>query len=255
MLKNFRHFIDLLIGMTEKELKVRYKNTVFGFLWIVINPILQMIIIGTVFTFFIKEPIQNYYYFLFSGLLVWNFFSLSLSKATPSIVFDRMLIKKAKFPRIVIPVSIILSNFIHMVIAFLLFLAVLLLSRNTDFFKLLILPLPMIWLLLVTIGFSLFATALNVRYRDVNFFIQAVLIVWFYATPIVYKLSFIPERFRWIWFLNPLTVIIQLFQYILLSQPFPDLQVMMFCLLGTILFFILGILFFNRESENFDDWL
>src|SRR3989304_7521187 len=103
------HFWDLLWGMTEKELRARYKNTVFGFLWILVNPILQMLVIGFIFAFFLKEPIEHYYFYLFAGLLIWNFFSLSLSKATPSIVYERNLIKKAVFPRSVIPLSIIVS--------------------------------------------------------------------------------------------------------------------------------------------------
>src|SRR3990167_5732195 len=102
-----RHFFDLLIGMTEKELRARYKNTLFGFLWMFINPLLQMLVIGFIFRLFIKEPIENYFLYLLVGLLVWNFFSLSLTKTTPSIVNERSLIKKAKFPREVIPLSII----------------------------------------------------------------------------------------------------------------------------------------------------
>src|SRR3972149_9344389 len=101
-------FLDLLLGMTEKEFKVRYKRTVFGFLWVLINPILQMLVIGFVFRYFIKDPIPNYFLYLIVGLLVWNFFTLSFQKATSSIVNERALIKKANFPREVIPLSIIL---------------------------------------------------------------------------------------------------------------------------------------------------
>ena len=92
-----QQFLELLVAMTQRELRSRYKNTVFGFLWVVINPILQMLVIGFVFKFFMKGSIDNYYYYLFIGLLVWNFFSLSLTKATPSIVWERNLIKKAKY--------------------------------------------------------------------------------------------------------------------------------------------------------------
>src|SRR3989304_8777518 len=116
MLAKSKQFIELLTVMTEKELKARYKNTFFGFLWIVVNPLLQMLVIGFIFRLFIKEPIENYYLYLFAGLLVWNFFSISLTKATPSIVSERSLIKKANFPRSVIPLSIILSNLIHLLL-------------------------------------------------------------------------------------------------------------------------------------------
>src|SRR5690242_15638685 len=96
------HFFELLWGMTEKELRARYKYTIFGFIWLVANPVLQMLIIGFVFTFFMKEPVEHYYYHLFIGLLTWSFFSSSLTKATPAIVFERALIKKSSFPRAVI---------------------------------------------------------------------------------------------------------------------------------------------------------
>ena len=117
MRENVHRFTELLVAMTEKELRARYKHTVFGFFWLVANPVLQMLVIGFVFTFFMKEPIKNYYFYLFTGLLVWNFFSLSLTKTTPSIVFERALTKKAVFPRAVIPLSIILSNLVHLILA------------------------------------------------------------------------------------------------------------------------------------------
>lgn len=116
------HFVELLLAMTEKELRARYKHTVFGFIWLVANPLLQMLIIGFVFPLFVKETVPHYNYYLFTGLLIWNFFSLSLNKTTPSIVNERGLIKKATFPRAVIPLSIILSNLIHYVAALTLFL-------------------------------------------------------------------------------------------------------------------------------------
>src|SRR3989344_7145799 len=101
-----RYYFDFLLAMTEKEIKARYKRAVFGFLWVILNPLLQMIIIGAIFSFFIKIP--NYFLFLFSGLLPWQFFSLSLSKATQSIVNERELLQKAKFPIEAIPISIVL---------------------------------------------------------------------------------------------------------------------------------------------------
>src|SRR3972149_7221596 len=183
MKENTRHFLELLLGMTEKELRARYKNTFFGFLWIVVNPLLQMLVIGFIFRLFIKEPIKNYYLYLLVGLLVWNFFSLSLTKATSSIVNERALIKKAKFPREVIPLSIILSNFIHLFIALLLLIVPILFLGTLSITSFPHLILGFLLLITFTVGLALFTTALNVRFRDVNFFVQAVLILWFYATP------------------------------------------------------------------------
>src|SRR3989344_6014787 len=166
-------FIDLLLGMTQKELQARYKRTVFGFLWVVINPVLQMIVIGFIFRFFIKEPINNYYFYLLIGLLMWNFFTLSLTKA--------------RFPRMVIPLSIVLSNFVHFALSLVIFIPLTLFVGIFSFALLPALVLAIALLLLFTVGLSLLTSALNVRFRDVNFFVQALLIIWFYATPIVYK--------------------------------------------------------------------
>lgn len=252
---DIRHFWELLWGMTEKELRARYKYTVFGFLWLVANPILQMLIIGFVFTFFMKEPVEHYYYFLFIGLLVWNFFSLSLTKATPSIVFERSLIKKAYFPRAVIPLSIILSNLIHFVLAFGLFMVPILFLNTITAAAVPYLIGAIGYLVLFTSGLSLLTCALNVRFRDVNFFVQAILMLWFYATPIVYSLTQMPPNLLWLWRFNPMTSILQLFQHALLGAPAPG-PAMLASNIGVMLIIAtLGILVFRDESKTFDDWV
>lgn len=252
---DLRHFFELLWGMTEKELRARYKYTVFGFLWLVINPILQMFVIGFIFTFFMKEPVQHYYYFLFIGLLVWNFFSLSLIKATPSIVFERSLIKKAAFPRAVIPLSIVLSNLINFFVALILYIIPVLFIHTLTLARLPYIIAATGFLIMFTGGLSLLLCALNVRFRDVNFFIQALLIVWFYATPIVYSLSQMPLRLLWLWRFNPLTSVMQLFQYAFLDAAPPGLAMLASNITVTVIVTALGILIFRDESKNFDDWV
>lgn len=249
------HFIELLWGMTEKELRARYKNTVFGFLWLVVNPLLQMIIIGFIFPLFVKETIANYNLYLLIGLLAWNFFSLSFAKATPSLVHERFLIKKSAFPRAVIPMSIILSNFINYLAAFALFSIPLALLKAPTIGSLFLFAGTLILLLLFTIGISLLTSALNVRYRDVNFFVQALLIIWFYATPIVYSLSHIPASLLWVWNFNPLASIIQLMQYALIGSPSPQAGTIWNNILMIALLLVLGIVLFRKESKSFDDWL
>lgn len=250
-----RQFIDLLIGMTEKELRVRYKNTVFGFLWMLVNPVLQMLVIGFIFRFFMKEPIENYYYYLFIGLLVWNFFSLSLTKSTSSIVWERNLIKKAKFPRSVIPLSIILSNFVHLLIAMGILILPMMFLGTLSFSGLIYVLLGFLFLLVFTVGISLLTSALNVRFRDISFFVQAILMVWFYATPVIYPLSMIPYQFYWLWRINPMTSVLQFFQHGFLGKPLPGTGMISVNFLLIVLVFIIGIRVFNEESKNFDDWI
>lgn len=250
-----RHFLELLWSMTEKELRARYKYTVFGFIWLIANPILQMLVIGFIFTFFMKEPIQYYYYHLFTGLLVWNFFSLSLAKATPSIIFERSLIKKALFPRAVIPISIIVSNAINFMVAMVLFMIPVYFLHTMSVLSILYATVATILLFIFIIGSSLLTSALNVRFRDVNFFVQALLLIWFYATPIIYSLSQIPKDMLWLWRLNPLTSILQLYQFALLNGPGPGPGMIVTNCIIIFAFLFIGIQVFRKESQTFDDWV
>jgi lipopolysaccharide transport system permease protein len=249
------HFWDLLWGMTEKELRARYKNTVFGFLWLVANPVLQMLIIGFVFPLFVRETVTHYYYYLFTGLLAWNFFSISLGKTTPSFLFERTLIKKAVFPRSVIPISIILSNLINYIAAVLLFLIPLLFLHTLTILSAFYFLAGLILLVIFTIGLSLITSSLNVRFRDINFFVQALLIVWFYASPIVYSLSQLPADMLWVWRMNPLTSILQLMQHAFVGTPLPGVGMLatnLIVIFGTL---ALGIHIYKKESIYFDDWV
>ena len=222
----------------------RYKNTLFGFLWVTINPLIQMLVIGFVFRFFVKEPITNYYIYLLVGLLVWNFFSLSLTKA-----------KKAKFPRNVIPLSIILSNLVHLLVAFALLLIPAAIFGSLSINGLPNLLLGFILLISFTVGVSLLTSSLNVRFRDVSFFVQAILVVWFYITPIVYSINVIPYSLMWIWRLNPMTSILQLFQNSLASAPGPGIGMLISNITVITIILFIGVKVFRKESQNFDDWL
>jgi len=255
MHKNTSHFFELLFTMTEKELRARYKHTIFGFFWLVANPLLQMLVIGFVFTFFMREPIKNYYYYLFTGLLVWNFFSLSLTKTTPSIVFERSLIKKAAFPRSVIPLSIILSNLVHLASAQILFLIPVALLGTLRPMSFIYVIAAYTLLIVFTVGLSLLTSALNVRFRDINFFVQAWLIIWFYGTPIIYSFAIIPKTYIWLWRLNPMTSILQLFQHAFISYPLPGPAMLVSNFVVIVFVLVLGIHFFQRESKYFDDWV
>ncbi|PIR58746.1 MAG: hypothetical protein COU69_04025 [Candidatus Pacebacteria bacterium CG10_big_fil_rev_8_21_14_0_10_56_10] len=261
-----RHWLEFLLAMTRKEVNVRYKHAAFGFAWIVINPLLQMVILGIVFRFFVPVQVDNYFLFLFTGLLPWMFFSLSVSKNTPAYVFERNLIQKAKFPREAIVLSIILANLFHLLIALGL-LALALVADKVVFEQYSALRLlgylarmlwlvPLVaWLSLLTSGLSLLTSTLNVRFRDVNFIVQAAMPLWFYATPIVYTLDLLPSLLHPLFYLNPMTAVIEGFHWTLLRIPpaSPQLGVLSVAVSAVILW--AGLTVFRRESPTFDDWI
>lgn len=249
--EDIKNYLDLLWAMTEKEIKVRYKKAVFGFLWVVLNPLLQMLIIGFVFSFFVDIP--NYFIFLFTGLLPWQFLYLSIAKTTPSFINERSLLQKAKFPKEIIPISIILANFINLMISLGLLIIVLLIIKLFTLSQIFLLIPAITWLSILVLGISLLTASLNVKYRDVNFFVQSLLMLWFYATPILYNISSIQESSRYLFALNPLTSIFELFHIALINQGVITLELLTSNLLLSVLIVFVGILTFKREEKYFVD--
>jgi len=251
---NFVWGLDLLWEMTIKEVKLRYKNTTLGFLWVIIYPVIQVIIIGYVFSFINKTADSNYKYSLFLNLLIWNFFSSSLENATSSIVQNRTIVKKAKFPYIVIPLSIVLCNGIHLLLPLMLFCVFVSVFHITSGINVLMIFISCLILLFFTGSLSLITSALNVKWRDVGFLIRASLMVWFYATPIIYNIFNIPANINYLWSLNPLTEIVMFFQYSFFRTPifFSFILLNSLIIIGTM---ISGLFIFRRFEDYFDDYI
>ncbi len=246
-----KNYFDFLWAMTEKEIKTRYKRTTMGFLWIILNPVLQMLVIGLIFSFFVKIP--NYFLFLLSGLLPWQFFSLSIQKATPSFVYERNLLQKAQFPKEAIPLSIVFSNFINLIIAILLLVLFLLVMGSSV--GVIALVISLLWLLIFTVGLALLTSTLNVKYRDVSFFTQSFMILWFYLTPILYTISLIPHQLRFIYFFNPLTSIFELLHISLTGQGTIDSVMLITNVTISAIVVVVGVGIFVRDNRYFVDWL
>lgn len=252
-----KHFFDLLLTFTQKEIKTRYKHTILGFLWIFINPLIQMGVMGFVFSLIFRFGIENYYLFLFTGLLPWNFFSLALNKATSRIVWDRSLIQKSKFPRSVIPLSVVLSHFFHFLASWMLLIIFLLITKQWQFFTLSALSFQLsaiILLLVFTSGLSLITSALTVFYRDINFVTQAATLIWFYITPIIYPLNIIPLKYRLFFYLNPLSGILSLLQKPITESRLST-NILLIQIGIIILVAFLGVFIFKKKENHFSDWL
>jgi ABC-type polysaccharide/polyol phosphate export permease len=253
--KEQKKWWDFMIAMTEREIKSRYKMAVFGFLWVFLNPLLQMLILGFIFQFFVAIKTVNYFEFLFSGLLVWNFFSYTVGKNTPMYINERTLIQKAKFPREAVVLSIVFSDLFHFLISLVLFLGWMLLVHGLGtWLRWLILPVVIIWLTALTSGLSLLFSSLDVKWRDINFGVQAIMPLWFYASPVVYTLDLLPKWMRNVINLNPMTGILETFRWAIFGMPL-DWQAVIISLGGTLIIFGMGLLVFKKESPFFDDWI
>jgi ABC-2 type transport system permease protein len=248
-----RHYIDFLVAITKRQIIAQYKHAFFGFLWAIIGPVLHMLVIGFIFSLFIKIP--NYYLFLLSGLLPWKFFSKSLSSTVTSFIDERHLLQKSKFPLETIPLSILLSNFLQLIIALIL-LVVLLAVTGLLVLPNIFLLIPASLLLFVfTSGGALLLSSLQVRYRDVAFVIQSSLLLWFYLTPIVYSLELIPLHLQFLYTFNPLTIILELFHIAVMGQGLLTTNIVLVNLLIITIVVVLGIMIFRKEKKYIVDWL
>lgn len=207
MIELFRdsyRFRELIWALALKDLKLRYKRSVLGFLWALLNPVLNMIVLSLVFTTVMKMSIPDYPIFLLSVLLPWTFLAQSLAYAVDSIVGNGELIKKVAVPKLVFPIAAVIANMINLLLSIIPLALIVLGMGHKFFWTWVYLPVPLIALSVFTLGVTfLFATA-NVYYRDVSHIVQILLQVWFYVTPILYSIEIFPEKYRWLFKLNPI---------------------------------------------------
>lgn len=248
-----QHYLDLLWAMTEKEIKTRYKGAMLGFLWIILNPLLQMIIIGSIFSYFMKIP--NYFIFLFSGLLPWQFFSMTLLKSTSSFINERSLVQKAVFPKEIIPLSIMFANAFNLILSQILLIIVVYLLHPTDPVSMWKLIPANLWIIAITAGCILLTASLTVRFRDVAFFVQTLTLLWFYSSPILYSLNQLPIHLQKLLQLNPLVYPLTLFQSSVNPTILVNHTLLLPNLFLTVILLISGVVIYRHESPYFVDWL
>lgn len=246
---------EFLWAITERELKVRYKVTKLGFYWMLLNPILQMLIIVVVFQFVFSNKIDNYPVFVFIGIIIWNYFSTSVSKNVSIVTSERFLFQKSNFPRDTIVFSTVVVNVVNLLVSFLLILGYLLVSGYIDYKNLFLFPVALFNLIFVTSGLSLLLAALNVKHRDVEFMFSAILPLWFYATPVIYSLTILPKTLAWVFYLNPLTGVVDIFRYSILGIVPYSFFACIFSFLLSFLIFILAWLYFRKRSISFNDFM
>lgn len=242
---------ELLFNLTSKELKLKYKNSLLGFLWSFLNPLMMLVVYTLAFKYIMKVEIENFTLFILIGVLPWTFFQSSIQVCTGAIVNNSGLIKKVYFPREIIPLSNILSNFINFLITLSVLFIAMGISKVQIGINILVLPLLLILLLGFTIGLGLMLAALNVRYRDTSHLVDVAFIALFYLTPIVYSLDLIPENIRVYMLLNPMTLIIQSLRECLIYNSLPKLSYLIVIIIIDVVIIKLGHLIFKKIEKEF----
>lgn len=222
----FEHWVylrDLVSELVLRDMRVRYKRSVLGFAWSLINPLLQLTVVGFVFSKVLPLQIPNYALFLLIGLLAWNWFQTSLHAVTGSIVDNRELIRQPGFPTSMLPVVTITTNLVHFVLALPILIVMILLSGHGLSPVALFLPVVILLQFLLTLALGYLLATLHVSLRDTQYLVGVALLLGFYITPIFYDPSSIPARYQLIFQLNPMLQIIEAYRSLLIDQQLPAL--------------------------------
>ncbi|HPP88702.1 MAG TPA: ABC transporter permease [bacterium] len=254
---NFIEYRELLYNLAIKEIKVRYKSALLGFIWALLVPVSIMFVFLIIFSmlFKIKELTPVY---LLAALFPWIFLSMSLSGAATCIVENSNIIKKVFFPRELLPVSIVLANFFNFVLSIALLIVISIISKNNINATLLFLPIVMIMQALFVSGITLIFSALFVYFRDIKYFVEILLTIWFYLTPIFYDQKLIrnfSEKAFTIFLLNPMTGLIVMYRDILINGILSSSVLISFTFFLCVLTFVIGLILNKKLSPYFADYV
>lgn len=251
LLRESYRYRELIWALALKELKIRYKRSILGFLWALLNPLLLMLVLTVVFSTIMVFPTKHYAIFLLSALLPWTFFSQSLSYAAESIVSNADLIKKLSVSKVVFPVAALVSNLINLLLSLIPLILLVLAMRHPFYITWLYLPVPLLAFTLLTLGATFFFAVANVYYRDVAHILQILLQVLFYITPILYAEDFFPAKYRWIFKINPLVYALHGFRLSVYWGMLPTLQSVVASFVCGFAALFIGLAIFRKYQHDF----
>lgn len=254
MLRNLRELYQyraLVWNLTQRELKARYRNSILGFLWTFLNPALQALVYGIFFTLLTQQSIKAYPYFMFVGLLPWIWFSSSLLAGTSCISDRRDLLTKVRFPAQVLPATVVTSNLINYLLSLPVLIGLGAIFHWWPSWHVVLFPVVAAVQLLFTLALAYFFSALNVRFRDLQHILGNLVMLWFFMTPIAYRISAVPAQYRQAALLaNPIAVLVTSYQAIFYDHQLPDPQPLLVLAGGSIaLLWISSIIFEGRREE------
>ncbi|RLC89803.1 MAG: ABC transporter permease [Chloroflexi bacterium] len=262
-LRELWQYRELIRNLVVRDLKVRYKSSIFGIAWSWLNPLLMMVVYTIFFTVFLPNDIPHYPVLLLSGLLPWNFFNDSVFQATASIVGNAHLIKKVYFPREVLPISTVLSNLVNFLVALPVFFALVFVSGAPLTWWALLLPITILIQVAFTIGLTLFLTTLNVFFRDTQIILGVIMLAWFFLTPVFYPIEIVPQEKTvlgvtfnaqlWLRRLNPMASIIASYRDLLYRGAPTGLDFLLRTAVTALAVLVVGYLVFLRYSPRFGE--
>ena len=248
-------FRELLFFLVWRDIKVRYKQTVLGAAWAIIQPVLTMVVFSLFFGKLASMPSDGVPYpiFSFTALVPWTFFATGLTLSSQSLVGSSNLIKKVYFPRLAIPIATVLSGIVDFVLAFTVLLCMMPFFDRLPTLNVVWLPLFVLLALCTSLGVGLWLSALNVQYRDVRYVVPFLTQLWLFATPIAYPSSLLSEPWRTVYGLNPMAGVVEGFRWALLGTSGLPLSLVLMSTGTALLLLVSGLFYFRRMERTFAD--
>jgi lipopolysaccharide transport system permease protein len=254
-LKAVWEYRELLYFLIWRDVKVRYKQTAIGAGWAILQPLMTTMIFTVIFGNLAQIPSDGlpYAIFAYTALLPWNHFSQAVSRSGVSLVGSAHLISKVYFPRLIVPISAAMAPLVDFAMAFVILVGMMVWFGIAPTVGVVALPLFLLLTLMTALAVGLWLTALDVRYRDVGHTIPFLIQFWMFASPVIYPLGIVPERWRTLYSLNPTVGVIEGFRWALLGNESPDFGVMAVSAIMVMVLLLGGIVYFNQMEQTFAD--
>ena len=246
---------EVLYRFGARDVTLRYRQTLLGVVWVVLQPLLTALLFVLLFS---RVAHLNYggtqpIVFIFAGMVVWNLFSGIITRAQASLVSNRDLVSKVFFPRMLVPLAVVYSCLVDFLVSMVFLVVLMVVFGVNPGVAVLLVPVWTVMFILLASGIGLVTSALTVRYRDVNYFVPFLLQFLLFASPIVYSIVNVPSKYRVIYDLNPLTWLLQAFQWSIVNQPVPQLWEFVLAIVGPIVAFVGGAIIFEQMERGFAD--
>ncbi len=250
-LRELVHYHELLYFFVWRDVKIRYKQTALGFLWAIIQPVFMMVVFTLFFGGLAKMPSDGVPYplFNFAALIPWTLFAEGLTRSTTSMVSNANIMTKVYFPRLIMPISGILSPLVDFAIAFVILILMMAYYGFVPTIAIILLPGFILLAIMTSLAVGLWLSALNVKYRDFQYTIPFLIQLWLFASPVVYPSSLLPEQLQLIYGLNPMAGVIEGFRWALLGTNPPES--MIFVSVIVVIFLLIGGLFYFKRMEQY----
>lgn len=249
--KNFFKYRYLIGDLISRDLKVKYRRSVLGFAWSILNPFLMMLVITAVFQNLFKSSVDNFPIYYLTGYLLFSFMTESTTLAMTSVINSSGLIKKVYIPKYIFPIEKCLFSFINMLLSFIAVVIVMLILRVEFYATFFLFLIPMIYALVFSIGLGLFLASATVFFRDIIHLYSVVTVAWMYLTPILYPMDILPDFMFKVLSFNPLYHFVLYLRALVMQGHIPDLRTNLICMGFSVIMLFLGTVFFKKQQDKF----